>query len=233
MSGWEVMFRILWTGVLGGLICGSAMWLQRPAALSGDMTGGGSRPAWILVGMSYVNAVVIIVIMEMKRRIPGENSVPVPGMEEILCSLLAGGLLAAACMDAASSYVYNYVWWWCLLWTGILLAFTAGGRVTAAVPVFVILQQVLFARMYGRADCHAFSVCALAGSIWQGELLWFLIHMLSAVILLAVVQLLQGNVTRRGRLHTPKPFVPYIVVTFWAELPVMLYLQRGVTHIYA
>ena len=153
------------------------------------------------------------------------------GAEGILLSLLAGGLLAAACMDGENCYVYNYVWWWCLLWTGILLGVSCGGatvtgiRQAAAVAVFVLLQQFLFARMYGRADSHAFSVCALISCHWRGELLWFLMHMLLAVTLLAVVQLGKGNVTCRGKLRTPKPFIPYIVITFWGEILWMLCSQ--------
>ena len=103
----------------------------------------------------------------------------------------------------------------------------------AAMALFVLLQQILFAQMYGRADCHAFSVCALAGCAWQGNLLWFLIHMLSALTLLAAVQFCRRNVTPDGKLRVPKPFIPYIVVTFWVQIPVMLYLQSGATHIYA
>ena len=162
------------------------------------------------------------------------------GAEGILLSLLAGGLLAAACMDGENCYVYNYVWWWCLLWTGILLGVSCGGatvtgswertvltgiRQAAAVAVFVLLQQFLFARMYGRADSHAFSVCALISCRWRGEMLWFLMHMLLAVTLLALVQLGKGNVTCRGKLRTPKPFIPYIVITFWGEIVWMLCSQ--------
>ena len=163
--------------------------------------------------------------------------------------LLAGGLLSAAYMDRRNCWVYNYVWWWCLPWTGILLglpvseAYMEDGvcRITdrfsiqqaAAMALFVLLQQILFAQMYGRADCHAFSVCALAGCAWQGNLLWFLIHMLSALTLLAAVQFCRRNVTPDGKLRVPKPFIPYIVVTFWVQIPVMLYLQSGATHIYA
>ena len=163
--------------------------------------------------------------------------------------LLAGGLLSAAYMDRRNCWVYNYVWWWCLPWTGILLglpvseAYMEDGvcRITdrfsiqqaAAVALFVLLQQILFAQMYGRADCHAFSVCALAGCAWQGNLLWFLIHMLSALTLLAAVQFCRRNVTPDGKLRVPKPFIPYIVVTFWVQIPVMLYLQSGSVYIYA
>ena len=31
----------------------------------------------------------------------------------------------------------------------------------------------------------------------------------------------------------PKPFIPYIVVTFWVQIPVMLYLQSKAAYIYA
>ena len=163
--------------------------------------------------------------------------------------LLAGGLLSAAYMDRRNCWVYNYVWWWCLPWTGILLglpvseAYMEDGvcRITdrfsiqqaAAMALFVLLQQILFAQMYGRADCHAFSVCALAGCAWQGNLLWFLIHMLSALTLLAAVQFCRRNVTPDGKLRVPKPFIPYIVVTFWVQIPVMLYLQSKAAYIYA
>ena len=43
--------------------------------------------------------------------------------------LLAGGLLSAAYMDRRNCWVYNYVWWWCLPWAGIL-GMTAGNSCT-------------------------------------------------------------------------------------------------------
>ena len=205
MRALEIVFRILWSVVLGGLIYGSAIWLLR-VELSGDIERMKPGKAWLLGGLAWINA-------------------------------------------AVHSYVYNYVWWWCLPWTGILLglpvseAYMEDGvcRITdrfsiqqaAAVALFVLLQQILFAQMYGRADCHAFSVCALAGCAWQGNLLWFLIHMLSALTLLAAVQFCRRNVTPDGKLRVPKPFIPYIVVTFWVQIPVMLYLQSGSVYIYA
>ena len=220
MRALEIVFRILWSVVLGGLIYGSAIWLLRVA---------------------WINAVVILVIGGMDGRLPEENRLVILGAQGILCSLLAGGLLAAACMDAVHSYVYNYVWWWCLPWTGILLglpvseAYMEDGvcRITDRFSIQQAAAMALFAQMYGRADCHAFSVCALAGCAWQGNLLWFLIHMLSALTLLAAVQFCRRNVTPDGKLRVPKPFIPYIVVTFWVQIPVMLYLQSGATHIYA
>ena len=244
----EIVFRILWSAVLGGLIYGSAIWLLR-VELSGDIERMEPGKAWLLGGLAWINAVVILVIGGVDGRLPEENRLVILGAQEILCSLLAGGLLAAACMDAVHSYVYNYVWWWCLLWTVLLLCLPDNGSFVASkqwrilygisiqqvisTVLFVILQQCLFARMYGRADSHAFSVCALVSCHWRGEMLWFLIHMLLAVTLLAIVQLAKGNITLQGRLRTPRPFVPYIIITFWWEILWMVFLWHRTTYIYA
>ena len=247
----KVLSGILWILFLGTVIYGSMFWLLCLTDWEKTVhVKKGKRR--VLGGIAVGNAIAVILICRMEEQMGigavGKQAFRM-GATEILLSLLAGGLLAAACMDAENCYVYNYVWWWCLLWTGSLCGISAAGQNTAgglwriadqtgmrqmaSVVLFVFLQQYLFARMYGRADSHAFSVCALAGCHWRGEMLWFLIHMLLALSLLAVVQLRKGNVTRRGRLRTPEPFIPYIVITFWAEIVGMLCLRGGLTHIYA
>lgn len=237
-----ILNRILWLSFLGGIAYSSAFGL-----LHFDI----SQKTWyerkkerLLLGLAFGNAGIIIVIGEIEGRtleICGKYSILYTRAEEVLLSLLAGGLLAAAYMDAKSCYVYNYVWWWCLPWAMLLLCLPRNGqpsdivagmifkgistRQAAAMAIFVILQQWLFARMYGRADSHAFTVCALTSCRWRGEMLWFLIHMLLAVTLLAIIQLKKGNVTWRGKLRTPEPFVPYIIITFWLEILCMLLLR--------
>ena len=150
--------------------------------------------------------------------------------EGILLSLLAGGLLAAAYMDAEKCWVYNYVWWWCLL-SEILLfivrIWKCGGMSATDVPgnlfirqlgsfiIFVMLQHFLFEKMYGKADCYAFCICALAESIYGGGLFLFLLHMLIAVMLMAIVQIYRKNLMWNGKLRKPGAFIPYIVVAFW------------------
>ena len=106
MRALEIVFRILWSVVLGGLIYGSAIWLLR-VELSGDIERMEPGKAWLLGGLAWINAVVILVIGGMDGRLPEENRLVILGAQGILCSLLAGGLLAAACMDAVHSYVYN------------------------------------------------------------------------------------------------------------------------------
>ena len=223
------------------IISGSAKWLLKV---------GGNKEKWYGSDRIFMDVMTVFGAMTVNYSEQcTEYGWVVSNLRLLAGCLLAGGLLSAAYMDRRNCWVYNYVWWWCLPWTGILLglpvseAYMEDGvcRITdrfsiqqaAAMALFVLLQQILFAQMYGRADCHAFSVCALAGCAWQGNLLWFLIHMLSALTLLAAVQFCRRNVTPDGKLRVPKPFIPYIVVTFWVQIPVMLYLQSGATHIYA
>ena len=104
MRALEIVFRILWSVALGGLIYGSTIWLLR-VELSGDIERMEPGKAWLLRGLAWINAVVILVIGGMDGRLPEENRLVILGAQEILCSLLAGGLLAAACMDAVHSYV--------------------------------------------------------------------------------------------------------------------------------
>ena len=131
--------------------------------------------------------------------------------------MLSGGLLMASWMDRKECWVYNYVWWWCLPWA-CLLALSEGWdiRTWIAAAGFAALQQLVFGHMYGRADCYAFSVCALAECTGDTGILWPLCHMLLAVILLTVVQLFHGNVTRAGSLRVPQPFIPYIITAFFS-----------------
>ena len=83
---------------------------------------------------------------------------------------------------------------------------------------FVLLQLLLFPKMYGRADCYAFSVCAVAEAAAGLSLTGYLLHMLLSFILLAFVQALCHNIDRRGKLRRPVPFLPYITLAFWALL---------------
>ena len=219
---------------LGGMVYGSAVWLLHIGSFQG--IGYCGKKEWGILGsLAWGNAGIIVAICELERRmqmIPGENRILYTGAEEVLLGLLAGGLLAAAYMDAKSSYVYNYVWWWCLPWA-CLIALSEGWdiRTWIAAAGFAALQQLVFGHMYGRADCYAFSVCALAECTGDTGILWPLCHMLLAVILLTVVQLFHGNVTLDGRLRVPQPFIPYITVSFWMVTVLRYFLNA--THIYA
>ena len=72
-------------------------------------------------------------------------------------------LLTACVMDLENCMIYNYVWWVGGIATTISMVMGTGERLGGLV-LFILLQELFFCRMYGRADCHAFSVCAMAES---------------------------------------------------------------------
>ena len=130
-----------------------------------------------------------------------------------LISVIAGCLLLACATDRKTCQVYNFVWWIsgaaavALLW--VRRTETGSGGIGGLV-LFCLLQLFLFSKMYGRADCYAFCVCAgaetgLGLKLWE---CWG--HMTAAFLLLAVIQAFRRNISIRGRLKEPVPFLPYI-----------------------
>jgi len=88
------------------------------------------------------------------------------------------------------------------------------GEMILDLVCFGLLQRFLFARMYGRADAYAFSMCSLVWASFGGGLREDLIHMLVSVILLGLVQAIKRNVASSGNLKKPVAFVPYISAGF-------------------
>lgn len=137
----------------------------------------------------------------------------------LLLGIVSGGLLAAWVMDVETHLIYDFVWWISGSAAGIL--WMISGNVQAVwwdVLCFMILQQLLFGRLYGRADCHAFCVCAPALGAFGMIMQDYLIHMLIAFCILTATQLIRGNVDCKGRLKVPVPFLPCIVIGFWSIL---------------
>ena len=191
------------------IISGSAKWLLKV---------GGNKEKWYGSDRIFMYVMTVFGAMTVNYSEQcTEYGWVVSNLRLLAGCLLAGGLLSAAYMDRRNCWVYNYVWWWCLPWAGIL-GLTAGGGFhgIVGVLVFVMLQQLLFSRMYGKADCHAFSVCALAECGNAVGMVGFLLQMFLSVVLLTIVQLFRGNVTPRGRLREPQPFIPYIITAFFS-----------------
>lgn len=84
--------------------------------------------------------------------------------------------------------------------------------------VYMALQFGVFARMYGRADCYAFCVCAIAEASLGMDFSDYLVLMLLALCLLFPVQLLRGNIAKNGNLKQPVAFLPYISAAFALHL---------------
>lgn len=140
-------------------------------------------------------------------------------MEIYLClSLLAGCLMISCITDLLTFQVYNFVWWFGGIGAGCMMLCTKEYGNITALFFFCLLQQLFFSRMYGRADCHAFCVCAAAECALGMGAVGYLVHMLLAYILLAAVQGVRRNIGRKGNLKVPVAFLPYITLSFWLHL---------------
>ena len=142
------------------------------------------------------------------------------------CSLLYGCIT-----DIKSQLVYNYTWWIGGLAAGGLLWRSLSAGQQAAVlwhlAACMALQLVLFSRMYGRADCYAFCVCAIAETALGMGFHDHLILMLISLFLLFPVQLLRGNIAKDGNLRQPVAFLPYISLAFGIHIIVACYMSHG------
>ena len=137
----------------------------------------------------------------------------------LLLGIVSGGLLAAWIMDVETHLIYDFVWW--ISGTAAVLLLILSGNAWILrwdLTSFIVLQHLLFGRLYGRADCHAICVCALVEGAFAMRMQDYLIHMLMALGILTVVQWYWGNVTADGRLKEAVPFLPYITVSFWGML---------------
>lgn len=84
-----------------------------------------------------------------------------------------------------------------------------------SILLFALLQYLLFMKLYGKADGMAFLVAAMAEASLGYDINMYLLHMITAYLLLSLVQSLKGNIGGKGRLKVPVPFLPYITASFW------------------
>lgn len=133
--------------------------------------------------------------------------------------ILAGALFAAVLSDLRDCTVCDLCWWVGLVACGGLLGLRIAGYGLLSVDwfgtgLFLLVQQLIMSRAYGRADCHAYCICALGLAGLGLELRDFTAMMLVSFLLLVGIQFLRKNITKSGKLRTPVAFVPYIGVGF-------------------
>lgn len=158
-------------------------------------------------------------------------TVMLPGMDivsEMLSEILVGALLFACVTDVKSCEVYQFTWWIAGV-ADVLMWIYEGGPVISvsglAFLCFLLLQECVFSRCYGRADCHAYVVCAAVGCVLGMDLPWYFLHMVIAFLLLTVVQAFRRNIGRRGSLKRSVAFIPYITVSFWILISLFSVLE--------
>jgi len=118
--------------------------------------------------------------------------------------------------------VYQLTWWIAtvpaagLFWKSLKIASlqTFDTKRILGLILYLLLQEMWFCRFYGRADCHAFSYCAMVEYALGGNLLCYLMHMAMAFFLLFVVQGGRRNIDRNGNLKQSVAFLPYITISF-------------------
>lgn len=138
--------------------------------------------------------------------------------------LFFGGLFIACIMDIKEHMVYRFLWLISgagALLMGVVYGCTQGLTIEGMIELvfFVMIQQLWFSRFYGRADCHAYSVCAAAMTAYGLQLIDYVMHMLLTFGGLFIVQAVRRNITGGGRLKKPVALIPYLTVAFvvWVD----------------
>lgn len=168
----------------------------------------------VIAVVSAVNSSLICMVTEGKY------------IQGLLLAMVAGTLLFACITDSLRCQVFRFVWWLEAVAAGLLYGIQAGCNgycndthtFLVEFLLYTILQELFFSRFYGRADCHAFVLCALVGSLYGMTMREYLIHMLVSFGLLTIVQGLRRNISRKGNLKQPVAFLPYVTIAFWIIL---------------
>lgn len=160
----------------------------------------------IIIGSSGVNAMIIAQFVSVRE------------WEKLLLAVVAGCLLLACITDCRTCEVYQFTWWIAGIAGMIWLFISVAETDLCSLLFYCLLQELLFCKFYGKADSHAFVVCALVLYGMGGGFLDCILHMLSAFCCLTVVQILRHNVNRKGNLKRAVAFLPYITVSFWINL---------------
>lgn len=146
------------------------------------------------------------------------------GIEIIMLVIFGGFLLQAALEDHGTKTVRRYLWWGAgtAAFALLVLLGPPGLPVLESLTIYAGLQFFFFSRMYGRADCHAFFCCGILLHAYGGNLKTCLWHMLVTFFFLGVVQLFKKNVNGRGNLKVPVALVPYLSLSLFPCLAMLL-----------
>ena len=129
---------------------------------------------------------------------------------------LAVYLVLCSVMDYFLKMVCDFFHYIGLLGGGLLLLYSPPSlEAVWSLLCFVLIQKVLFMKMYGPADGVAFVICAMYLTARGNTLEDFLMHMASTFVLLGVVQGYKRNISANGNLKHPVALLPYITAGFF------------------
>lgn len=200
------MATILWILLAyGSYLIGWLLQLQDPDPTLID-TLQGKRCKW-----QHLIVLAYLLLFKGAELSQGE---PV-GVMQTTRAYMIGSLLLAAWIDHYIQLIPDMVYVpgiaGGILW---LIYYNPGADIVINLLVFVVIQMVIFSRLYGGSDCIAYCICALYLAGTGGGLLEDLLFMLLTVGIEAVVQIVHHNLDfRHGRLIRPVALIPYMAVS--------------------
>lgn len=225
VSVWANVFltRFL-TSFLMGLLIGGMVYLITLTGLFlvEHVDDHGSQTVWHLKGKERKILFLLSIIQGMWiEQLTGLNI-----LQRLLLGIFAGCLSFASVTDWKTCEVFQFTWWVACVVTLLLM-----GRKILQLHLikelvvdfilllfYVVVQELFFCKMYGRADCHAFVACAAAGFAVGMDVRGYFLHMTLAFCILIVVQFMRHNVESFLQLKDSVAFLPYITISFWVTI---------------
>lgn len=127
-------------------------------------------------------------------------------------------LAVAAYCDHRTKEVYDMIFIPSILFGAGILAINKEWNILISVGIFTLFQVIIFARLYGGADCFAFVMCAMYMAIHDYKMIDFLIILMAGTFFLAfIVQATEKNINKKGNLKESIALIPYILLnmTSW------------------
>ena len=149
-------------------------------------------------------------------------------MEYVLIVIIFWCFIKAMLEDVRWQRVHRYLWWISgAAGLGLLfLHWEVFLAVAGDLLFFAMAQFLLFSKLYGRADCHAFQVCSMVLGAYGGSLKTYLYHMLFTIVVLGLVQIFRRNVDKKGDLKEPVALMPYLMPIFFLMLTGLVTMNR-------
>lgn len=137
------------------------------------------------------------------------------GLEWVTLVLLGTYLLVCTVTDILLCQVYDIMQYLGVL-GGVLWLFVQSPKpgIGFSLIFFALIQYLVLICMYGKADGMGFCICSLYLAGAGVDIEGYLYHMMVSFCLLALIQGVRGNISRKGNLKKVVALYPYISLGF-------------------
>ena len=180
-------------------------------------------------GRKYI---LFLVLCEVSATLQGWECYMIKGSLDIFYAVFVSMMMSAVFMDLLWKEIYDFVWVIALAAETAALFFGGGPDKMglASMAIYFVIQEAAMAKVYGRADSHAFCCSAVAITASGGGIEYYTLHMSVTWVLLAAVQTLRGNITKKLKLRQPVAMVPYISFSLSIVMTVIQLDGRDFVH---